>query len=584
MRAFRVHVDGKENAPVPGCSKAKSSKISEVPKETALRDKKGNVLPTQRNKFPDPRSSKTENMGHKIIEINYKAVLKQEMKNILTREKKNVFLDPGSGKATAVKLQPRKSSSSSSANPTGSCRCGPAIRKEEGRVPNRQSSGKLEAKHAVRDKNKCEYLNIATKVEKKCEEVKKVGKENIRSRGTSNDLKEGRRSEDAKNIMKGTKKCVEAKNILKDRNKRDQETAPRTTRTRSCSLAIEPVEIITRNSTKPRMSINLNPEKLFLASSTMKLENRTEYRRKCSPIPPNPFTSSNTLISRKTKSQRSAKLVRRALRRINNSAAYVGDIYNEEYLEVNLEIVGAKEGRIVLPMDFLEKFNPDQKFRASVVNWMLEIQEQVSLNDEELYLSVNLLDQVLARTTVPTNMYQLLAVSTIWIANKLIGSDILTASTLLDLCGEAYMLSQLIKMERKVLKLMNFEIHSIEPSLYINYYLKLMEIHQIQLAHFSVYYILDCTVLLPEFSSSRLSILAAAALNVAIKLFCPDLEEKSNEFFSRNLSIGEIEKRKSLEAMMYSQVLNMNNESYVFRQPFYKRRFVSNCPPSACTV
>ncbi|XP_074031636.1 uncharacterized protein isoform X2 [Leptinotarsa decemlineata] len=532
MRAFRVHVDGKENAPVPGCSKAKSSKISEVPKETALRDKKGNVLPTQRNKFPDPRSSKTENMGHKIIEINYKAVLKQEMKNILTREKKNVFLDPGSGKATAVKLQPRKSSSSSSANPTGSCRCGPAIRKEEGRVPNRQSSGKFEAKHAVRDKNKCEYLNIATKVEKKCEEVKKVGKENIRSRGTSNDLKEGRRSEDAKNIMKGTKKCVEAKNILKDRNKRDQETAPRTTRTRSCSLAIEPVEIITRNSTKPRMSINLNPEKPFLASSTMKLENRTEYRRKCSPIPPNPFTSSNTLISRKTKSQRSAKLVRRALRRINNSAAYVGDIYNEEYLEVNLEIVGAKEGRIVLPMDFLEKFNPDQKFRASVVNWMLEIQ----------------------------------------------------ASTLLDLCGEAYMLSQLIKMERKVLKLMNFEIHSIEPSLYINYYLKLMEIHQIQLAHFSVYYILDCTVLLPEFSSSRLSILAAAALNVAIKLFCPDLEEKSNEFFSRNLSVTEIEKRKSLEAMMYSQVLNMNNESYVFRQPFYKRRFVSNCPPSSCTV
>ncbi|XP_074031637.1 uncharacterized protein isoform X3 [Leptinotarsa decemlineata] len=493
MRAFRVHVDGKENAPVPGCSKAKSSKISEVPKETALRDKKGNVLPTQRNKFPDPRSSKTENMGHKIIEINYKAVLKQEMKNILTREKKNVFLDPGSGKATAVKLQPRKSSSSSSANPTGSCRCGPAIRKEEGRVPNRQSSGKFEAKHAVRDKNKCEYLNIATKVEKKCEEVKKVGKENIRSRGTSNDLKEGRRSEDAKNIMKGTKKCVEAKNILKDRNKRDQET-------------------------------------------------------------------------------------------VNNSAAYVGDIYNEEYLEVNLEIVGAKEGRIVLPMDFLEKFNPDQKFRASVVNWMLEIQEQVSLNDEELYLSVNLLDQVLARTTVPTNMYQLLAVSTIWIANKLIGSDILTASTLLDLCGEAYMLSQLIKMERKVLKLMNFEIHSIEPSLYINYYLKLMEIHQIQLAHFSVYYILDCTVLLPEFSSSRLSILAAAALNVAIKLFCPDLEEKSNEFFSRNLSVTEIEKRKSLEAMMYSQVLNMNNESYVFRQPFYKRRFVSNCPPSSCTV
>ncbi|KAG5871232.1 hypothetical protein JTB14_012084 [Gonioctena quinquepunctata] len=302
----------------------------------------------------------------------------------------------------------------------------------------------------------------------------------------------------------------------------------------------------------------------------------TVFKNEHSPIQPNRLTSASAVITHKPKIHRNAKLETRAVRRSYGQAIYVGDIYNEEYIEVMVRIVSAKEMETVLPANFLEKYNPDRKIRSLVVNWMLGTQGNIRLTDEEFYLSVNLLDQILARILVPINMYQLLATCTMWISRKLIGSDNLTASSLIDLCGNSYSIRQLLKLEQKVLKLLNFEIHSIEPYIFVNYHLRKLEIDQFQVARSSVSYILDCVSLLPEFSSARLSVLAAATVNVAIKIYCRDLEEQSNAYFNCNLSVDDIDKRQSLESMMFSQVLNMSNESYMFREPFYKYSFLSN--------
>ncbi|KAG5858425.1 G2/mitotic-specific cyclin-B3, partial [Gonioctena quinquepunctata] len=160
-------------------------------------------------------------------------------------------------------------------------------------------------------------------------------------------------------------------------------------------------------------------------------------------------------------------------------AIYVGDIYNEEYIEVMVRLLVQRDGDSST-RKFLEKYNPDRKIRSLVVNWMLGTQGNIRLTDEEFYLSVNLLDQILARILVPINMYQLLATCTMWISRKLIGSDNLTASSLIDLCGNSYSIRQLLRLEQKVLRLLNFEIHSIEPYIFVNYHLRKLEIDQFQ--------------------------------------------------------------------------------------------------------
>ncbi|CAH1155813.1 unnamed protein product [Phaedon cochleariae] len=334
----------------------------------------------------------------------------------------------------------------------------------------------------------------------------------------------------------------------------------------------------------------LNEGHIFNTTSRLDIFHQNEH---CySPIPVNKFTAPYTLLLKKPERKRSPKLKRRKAELGCQRTTHVGDIYNEEYLEVvsiqSIELLYNRyfiskdimcnfksiETTITLPTGFLENFNPDKQIRAAIVNWMLGIQRTISLSEGEYYLAVNLVDQILARIAVPVNMYQLLAISTLWIANKYIGSNCFSGSDMIVLCNNAYVIRQLVEMERKVLRIMNFQLHSLEPTICVNFYLKILDIDHLEIAKFSVYYILDCSTLLPEYSTVPITVLTAAALNVAFKIYCEDLEEMVDQFFNKNMSAAYVKQRKIMESQMYSLILNMTNEKYMFREAFYKYQSV----------
>lgn len=59
----------------------------------------------------------------------------------------------------------------------------------------------------------------------------------------------------------------------------------------------------------------------------------------------------------------------------------------------------------------------------------------------------------------------------------------LQISQLLSLCGNVYSSHQMIALEIKILRVMDFQLHSIEPSICVNCYLYLLRINKIEVSY-----------------------------------------------------------------------------------------------------
>ncbi|CAH2240481.1 jg24213 [Pararge aegeria aegeria] len=104
--------------------------------------------------------------------------------------------------------------------------------------------------------------------------------------------------------------------------------------------------------------------------------------------------------------------------------------------------------------------------RALLVDWMVEVQESFELNHETLYLAVKLVDLYLTKSsrTQPEKDHlskeelQLLGASALFIAAKFDERIPPLVDDFLYICDGAYTLSQLLKMEITILRVVDFDL------------------------------------------------------------------------------------------------------------------------------
>lgn len=96
--------------------------------------------------------------------------------------------------------------------------------------------------------------------------------------------------------------------------------------------------------------------------------------------------------------------------------------------------------------------------RSLLVDWMVEVQESFELNHETLYLAVKLVDLYLTKVTVGTDTLQLLGAASLFIASKYDERIPPMVEDFLYICDGAYTQKELIRMEKSVLKVVDFDL------------------------------------------------------------------------------------------------------------------------------
>ena len=114
----------------------------------------------------------------------------------------------------------------------------------------------------------------------------------------------------------------------------------------------------------------------------------------------------------------------------------------------------------------------NERMRAILVDWLVEVHLKFKLVPETLYLTVNLIDRYLSVKEVKRPKLQLIGVSCLLIASKYEEIYPPELRDLVYVCDRAYSGNEILEMEEGVLKALDYQVTIPSPHCFLVRYLK----------------------------------------------------------------------------------------------------------------
>jgi len=111
--------------------------------------------------------------------------------------------------------------------------------------------------------------------------------------------------------------------------------------------------------------------------------------------------------------------------------------------------------------------------REILCDWLIEVHLKFKLLPETLYLTVNLIDRFLSTTSIYRNKLQLVGVTAMLIASKYEEIYPPIVSDFVYITDNAYKREEILEMEEKMLKKLQFSIHFTSPYRFLQRFLSL---------------------------------------------------------------------------------------------------------------
>ncbi|KAK2158472.1 hypothetical protein LSH36_169g02012 [Paralvinella palmiformis] len=154
--------------------------------------------------------------------------------------------------------------------------------------------------------------------------------------------------------------------------------------------------------------------------------------------------------------------------------------------------------------------------RGILVDWLVEVQENFELNHETLYLAIKLVDLYLNKNKTTKDRLQLVGATALFIACKFDERCPPMLDDFLYICDDAYKSSEVIEMERNILKSVDFDLGIPLSYRFLRRYSKCARTSIVTLTLSR--YILETSQMDYSFIQMKDSFRAAAALLLAMKM------------------------------------------------------------------
>ena len=100
----------------------------------------------------------------------------------------------------------------------------------------------------------------------------------------------------------------------------------------------------------------------------------------------------------------------------------------------------------------------NEKMRAILIDWLIDVHFKFKLADETLYLTVNIIDRYLESTSITRNRLQLVGVSAMLIASKYEDIYPPEVQDFVNISDKAFTRDEVVKMERSILKQLKYSV------------------------------------------------------------------------------------------------------------------------------
>eukprot|EP01122_Echinamoeba_exundans_P010190 TRINITY_DN3753_c0_g1_i1.p1 TRINITY_DN3753_c0_g1~~TRINITY_DN3753_c0_g1_i1.p1 ORF type:complete len:423 (-),score=100.32 TRINITY_DN3753_c0_g1_i1:109-1230(-) len=130
-----------------------------------------------------------------------------------------------------------------------------------------------------------------------------------------------------------------------------------------------------------------------------------------------------------------------------------------EYVEEIYEYCRGREIKYAIPQDYMSKqLDINEKMRAILIDWMLEVHLKFKLLPETMFLSVNIIDRFLTLKCVAREQLQLVGVTAMFIASKYEEIYPPECNDFVYISAQAYTKEQILSMEQCILNTLGFNL------------------------------------------------------------------------------------------------------------------------------
>jgi len=159
----------------------------------------------------------------------------------------------------------------------------------------------------------------------------------------------------------------------------------------------------------------------------------------------------------------------------------------------------------------------NEKMRAILIDWLVEVHLKFKLMPETMYLTVNIIDRYLEKKQVIRQKLQLVGVTAMLLASKYEEIYAPEVRDFVYITDKAYTKEQILQMEASMLNTLEFRITVPTAYVFLNRFLKVANAHMdVKLGYFATYI---AERMLQEFRMLNYtpSRVAAAAVNIALR-------------------------------------------------------------------
>jgi len=98
------------------------------------------------------------------------------------------------------------------------------------------------------------------------------------------------------------------------------------------------------------------------------------------------------------------------------------------------------------------------EYRATVIDWLVEVDAKYRFSPETLYLAVNLFDRYLEKNVVKKDDLQMVGVTSLWIASKYEETYAPDVREMVSVCDNTYTKREILDMERGILEALGYQV------------------------------------------------------------------------------------------------------------------------------
>ncbi|XP_042507385.1 G2/mitotic-specific cyclin-2-like isoform X2 [Macadamia integrifolia] len=185
-----------------------------------------------------------------------------------------------------------------------------------------------------------------------------------------------------------------------------------------------------------------------------------------------------------------------------------------EYIEdIYAHYRKSESSSCVSPNYMEQQFDINEKMRAILIDWLIEVHYKFELMDETLFLTINLIDRFLAQQAVVRKKLQLVGVTAMLLACKYEEVSVPVVEDLILISDKAYTRKEVLDMERLMVNTLQFNMSVPTPYAFMRRFLKAAQSdRKLELLSF---FIIELCLVECEMLRFPPSFLAAAAIFTA---------------------------------------------------------------------